>query len=410
MAPLPGDQLKGGNAMRLCLTSFVLAGLWCLAYGRADPEHAVALKAPHAGQLPPPVRPNPIKQAVFSPDGSQLLAIETQGMVHLWDVAKREKLWSGRVQWNGIEVTALESACFLAEGKLVALTVQSALMIWDPQSHKTVASFGGETKEENRRRWFDQILVTRDVNRIISIGSSWVMGDNVKQDIEIGEWDLRKKVPERLLRFPAPVVLHCEAVAGALSADGKTVFGVMYSEKERKDFLIQLDLPEGKMSAGVFLAPMSPIHFFPDGKRFSGISADGFQVYSVPDLKKLEVHSGPQKAGRLIGFSPDGKKLVSVRDLRFADMQGGQDAEKMLAAANWDVTLTGIDPSQQLWQTKIGKTTAFSVTAFSPDGKLLLVGGCQPAYVSDWGHGRCDPALLMFASDSGKHLATLLGK
>jgi WD40 repeat protein len=330
-------------------------------------------------------------------------------MVHLWDVAKREKLWSGRVLWNGKEVNGLETACFLAEGKLVALTVQSALVIWDPQSHKTVASFGGETKAENRRRWIDQVLATADPNRIISLGSSVVRDDRQTTDIEITNWDIGKKKGDTVVSFPSPVTHYTQALSARLSADGKTLLAIMRADHEWKIFLIQVDLPSGKVSASALMPPMSEVQFFPDGKRFGGISADGFVVYSIPDLKKLEVHAGPQKAGRLIGFSPDGKKLVSVRDLKFASMQG-QDAEKMLAAADWDLTLTGIDPSQQLWQTKIGKTTAFSVTAFYPDGKLLVVGGCQPAYVSDWGEGKCDPALLMFASDSGKHLATLLGK
>src|SRR5579862_5465167 len=72
--------------------------------------------------------------AVFSPDGSRLLTIDTLGGFDVWDVRTNKQLWTGRPKdWQPI------TGQFFADGKRVLLAgSDKTVVIWDAEKYQTL--------------------------------------------------------------------------------------------------------------------------------------------------------------------------------------------------------------------------------------------------------------------------------
>jgi WD40 repeat protein len=148
--------------------------------------------------------------------------------------------------------------------------------------------------------------------------------------------------------------------------------------------------------------------FSPNGKLLASTSSDSVKIWDTATGNELKMFVAPEGRFSTIRFSPDGKLLVSVNAINAA---GGDGAIIMWDVATWEeksrikdkeVTdvvfssdgkmMAGFDgrfPDHavaKIWDTRTGKQIAvlkeedkksiqsFSAAAFSPDGKVLVMG------------------------------------
>ncbi|HZT82262.1 MAG TPA: WD40 repeat domain-containing protein [Gemmataceae bacterium] len=193
---------------------------------------------------------------------------------------------------------------------------------------------------------------------------------------------------------------------------------------------VSMGVRVGERTAGVLKGHKGPVTALAwHGGRLASAGADGKVIlWAMPGGKPLHTLTakGPVRA---LALSPDGKQVAAAGDdpaVQLWDTESGKPGEKLAGHTDWVLSLAysgdgkllasgGYDGTVKVWEAASGKklldvpalppapknaperpANVVQALAFSPDGKLLAVGGS-------------DAAVHLFSVPDGKFIRSLAG-
>ncbi|HYV38862.1 MAG TPA: hypothetical protein VE988_24475 [Gemmataceae bacterium] len=264
---------------------------------------------------PPPPKDLTIRHVAFSPDGKLLLAFDgppNDENVYIWDVDKRQQLWSGRVK-------GLRTALFFPSSRRIAFGCYGgAIDIWDVQKLEKLFTLAMTMQHVG------QLLITEDNRYLVGVGSGGYDGAEIKM------WDLDVKAVEvSFLGVPDPKFRATTTHSAIWSVEGSKVLMI-----NNDPSLDEIDLNEAKaVRLKTFPADVS-ISFSLDRKSLVVDNREDPKrsFYSLPDLKKLASDPNEKPMQKLDWSWPVPKDMYEKRiattafspDSRLLAAGGGQ--------------------------------------------------------------------------------------
>ncbi len=294
-----------------------------------------------------------IAAGVFSGNGQSFLTADWDGKFHVWDVATGHE----RKRWRGHGGHAVPGLSLSADGRVLASAgTDGTVCLWDPETGQ-------------RLQRIDLGFVPASV--VLSPDAQWVAAPTLSRTLTV--WDRKTGRTLRVAghrghvtdaRFTADGRLVTAAEDGiALVWDLKAIprpaapAPVPHLDRQSQP------LPAGALARVGSLAfqhpdPKASVAFSPDGRllavageRDHEASVELWDPVKGQLLRVLPLHDSLTPDA--LAFSPKGKVLV--------------------VAAGW--TLHCFDPATGECQTRISTRLPAASLAFSPDGRLLALGG-----------------------------------
>ncbi len=290
-----------------------------------------------------------LQHVVFSPDGKQLVTVESGLPVSIREAA------TGKVIRQFVTCGNLSVVAYSPDGKLLATgTANGTVQLWDPISGMRV----GQCKAPPQTQLSS--VAFQAGNKVLAAGFSHQM---------LRLWD----VPSGRERTPA--IGHLAAVSAlAFSRDGKTLLsagsdGMRVHALATGNEIRWIEPPVDELGrrlrgrvnrAGVYLSPDGRYVLWA-GQLRGGLAV--VELASGEEIADLPTFSSP--FGGTVAFASRGSGIVSLS----MDMAG---RNRQATAHVWD-------PATGLLRQKIKvSSTAFEwVLALSPDGKLFVVASTQ---------------------------------
>ena len=325
--------------------------LFCFALGAAVPTFGAPLVTVHV----PMARAEVV---AFSPDGSQaaigglekMMDAPADGVVVLVDAAtgKQQTLLrhSGVVgSGNGSSSTMnrIQDAAFSPDGKLLAISADLGLKLWDPARGQEIATLAGYDRARGDREYviggIPSIAFSPDGNLLAAVNS---------RDGQLALWDMNKREPVREVD---------------MSGDGAVAFskdGALLVTAEHQNRVHLWRVADGEQIAEVHaeMGPLYGVAIDHGGKYVAAVGEGGEKIWRIEsagdgrwrfvDEARLAGY-GPFSPGRGVAFSPDGRLIVTYSD----------SGVTMIYDA--------------VTRRPIGCLWAGGPCALSPDGKLLAV-------------------------------------
>ncbi|KFA88196.1 TIR domain-containing protein, partial [Archangium violaceum] len=298
------------------------------AYLISPTEHVA--RALSAWQLEPALMvlrgtTNLVSRATFHPDGSRVIASNSEGAVHLWEVSSGRLL----VTLKG-HTGPVGSARFDTEGsRAVTASLDGTARIWDVASGGLLAVLSGHTDAVWDARF------SPDGKRVIT----------VSRDGTVRTWNAASGRPLRLLaKRPEEVVFAMFSPDSTRAVTASKEGTVRIRDVETGGLLVTFSGHQG----AVWEARYSP-----DGTRLVTASEDGTAcLWDANSGEQLAVLSGHGAQVQGTSFSPDGTRLVT------ASLDG--------TARLWSAD------SGRLLATLVGHTGPVVDAGFRPDGARVV--------------------------------------
>jgi len=346
-----GDTLEARNALRQALPEL----------------HCVRTIAAHG--------PGGAPGVAFSPDGTRMASIGTDGTARVWDAGTGELV----LTLSGDPDTCGWDIAFSPDGRLLAVPWTSQVLVWDAASGERLLRLPG------------QGLGAAQTNRIeFSADGTRLVVANIDGQPRV--WDISappdgSPASARELFRLAGHAEHCEAIAfspnTARLATGDILGTVKLWDAATGQELLTLE--HGGNVHG--------LAFHPDGRQLAAAGEDGRLLVWDTDTQRLLL-SLPGRSGVYdVTYTPDGKRLVSVHQDGTTAVWDAASGQPLLTLAghlstvvgvaaspdNIHVATSGYDSTVRLWDTRPGRellTVAahagpvFGI-AYSPDGTRL---------------------------------------
>lgn len=304
--------------------------------------------------------------AALKPDGTQLAAADSTGVIIVWDVASGQAVQRWEVASTG-SVGRADALAFSREG-LVAVAAGNTIHVWNANSGQYFTVLPGHAA-------FVSALVFDSLGRLISTSH---------EDGTTIVWHLQGE--------QAPQSLRGYNGAGnylAVRPDGKQAAIIHW------DSIIEIwDLEQSKLieTPFKFVAWSNFLALRPDARWVanSGLGRH-ITIFDALTSEVVQVFPGDQFMRQGVAFSPDGRIFSSLTD--------------GYSVAFWDT-----ESRQEIGLLKPGegfKLGYFQGMLFSPDGSKLALGGYQGASLWDVGSRTmlyqfefpATPLALAFSSD-----------
>jgi len=311
-----------------------------------------------------------VQAMAFSPDGRVLAAGCRDGIVRVWDVAKRELL----LPLSG-HTAAVWSVTFTPDNKkLVSGSSDRTIRLWNVGSGQTEYSFTGHTDAVRGT------VITPDGQTMIS----------VSDDRTIRKWDLRAR------RSLPPIEAHNDSInAIALSPDGRA-FATCSSDSTAKLW----DLKSGRLLLTTTVAgeQIRSLAFSPDGRTIAlATTGDSINLWDLTEGAQISAFT-TREISWSVAFAPSGQKLAAGSFAHTATLwdvatrreltrlPGHIDRvyavafspdERILATASKDGTVKLWDPQHTGNGLTLHSTLSGGISwasALSPDGKYFAAG------------------------------------
>ena len=276
-----------------------------------------------------------VRTLAFSPDGQTLASGSADRTIILWDVANGQF----REQLRGHSIL-INSLSFSPDGgKLASGSGDATIILWDMNPRQPISRTSSGYFHEG------QVLsVAFNPNgKTLASGSA---------DGAIMLWDVEKEQSFDV----EPIFKHSQSVRSvAFSPDGKTLASGS-EDKNVRLWDVDNRQPINDALSG-HEAPVTSVAFSPDGKTLASGSEDkNVRLWDVDNRQPInDALSGHEAPVTSVAFSPDGNTLAS----------GSGDGGIIL----WNVT------TRKLIVSLSGHTVSVNSVAFSPDGKTLASGG-----------------------------------
>ncbi|NMO16946.1 TIR domain-containing protein [Pyxidicoccus fallax] len=375
-----------------------------------------------------------ISRAEFHPDGTRVIATNSDGRVRIWDAASGRT----RVTLSG-HTGAVRSARFNPEGtRALTASKDGTARIWDVASGELLATLSGHTDAVWDARF------SPDGSRIVT----------ASRDGTVRTWDAASGRPLLILTRR-----HEEAAFAMFSPDSTRVItassdgAVRIRDAQSGRLLVTLSGHRGVVrearfnpkathivtagqdgtarlwnaASGRLLAILSGhgdelqgASFSSDGTRIVTASMDGtariWNAHSGEHLVTLVGHTGPVAAA---AFRPDGARVVTASadgTARIWDVASGQLLSTLSGHTDavWDarfspdgryIVTSSLDGTARLWSAsgKISTTLPGTVVEFSPDrAHVATASDDGPARLWDAASGR---PLVTFSGQAGPVLS-----
>ena len=274
--------------------------------------------------------PDLLTQGVLSPDATQALTTGKDNIARLWDLATGRELR----QFQGDSGTVL-SVEFSPDGKTVLTSsTDKTARLWDAGTGQELRRFTGEGQ-------------TMVVAHFIGAGRLIFLTTRTGTRRQLTGWDTQTGRQQYQFNYELGAVY---------SADGQYRYLLVPSATDKGWELWEMET--GKRLVSLPLADTSSIawggYVSPDAKIILLLTPTGaVEMWDGQTGAKLREFAGLQTPGYAVALSPDGQLVAA----------GGSSGLALL----WDAR-TG-----QIVRRLAGHTGSIRVTAFSPDGERLLI-------------------------------------
>jgi WD40 repeat protein len=297
--------------------------------------------------------PNNLTALALSPDGRRLAAREGLTLA-MWDISRptaSHALWSLQLDRDfgpGMLKFSPDSQTLVGNGKTIP---SGTIEAWDVETGRELAPFPKQSVG-----WICDVAFSPDGTLLATAG--------VQSTINM--WDFTN----RTVRFPL------EGHIGVVVALAFSRHGNRLSSAD-SDGTIRLWDVQSRKQIGIFRDPegreVRSVAFAPDEKSIISTTGEELKIWNAEPRPPAAVIETRQMWG-WPAFSPDGKWLVTI-----AGRGKGEPYSQSHSIKVWDVN------SKQQKFYLVHKNTQPLPPAFSPNGKLFVVGGEDPQRtVSVW--------------------------
>ena len=288
----------------------------------------------------------------FTPDGRLLVAGAEDGSVRFWDVASRTQVYAtpatASVRAGGRGFRNSYGPDYIAispDSRYVAIAGNEAVSVWGVEDWRVAASWTfpeSEIVNDDKRRDYWAVCFSKDGTRLFGCNFD-------SERVDVWEW------PNKDSEF-RPVANHSISARCLDASAAGLLAGVWPKLKVWRIpdmHLVRDGAPRQTDSA---IAPLINLAFSPDGRQLavSDLSVDILDVSRWRSTATLR-HSAPIEH---VSWSPDGTRIAA----------------------------SDIYATTKLWDLETQKAVATfrgSISAFSPNGTILAVGGQGSKYIGD---------------------------
>lgn len=262
----------------------------------------------------------------WSPDGRRLAAGDANHEFHVWNIAQNKKIFSQKTR------EYVKGLCWNSDGTQLAVGVRSGeIHIWDMDS--------GEKQHTitQRRRLLSLDWHPRNPQLAVGLANGKILIINTDSGKIIQNKSLGNPPLESLSWSPDGMSLACGFANGALQVISAADLSENWASQQRGYF--------------------QSVQWSPDGKRIvAGGQFRNLRIYDANSGKLLQQLQGHTDKVKAVDWSPNGKTIVSV----------------------------GFDRTVRFWPTNPDgfnrilcslSNRRYGVLDFSPDGRMLAVGG-----------------------------------
>jgi predicted NACHT family NTPase len=268
-----------------------------------------------------------VQSVAFSPDGTNLVASDSDGQIHVWQFANGKKILSlkGHLGW-------ISSIVFSPDGTMLASAGSDRVIrLWDIKTGTCLKILQGHTMQV----------------RSVMFSPSGTILASCSQDMNLRLWDIKTGECVKVLSGHTDLVRSV-----AFNADGRILASASHDKTIR---LWNTNTGECVKTLHGHTGSVRSVAFSPNGKLLASGSGDrSIRIWDVSKsqcLKSLEGHTNSVES---VVFSPNGYTFASAC----------------------------IDAAIKLWnietgdcqQTLSGHTHPIQSIAFSPDSKILASG------------------------------------
>ena len=316
----------------------------------------------------------PTECMAFSPDGTMLVAGGLCGEVRLWDVQTRSVLFEKQTQGSSVNGIA-----FAPDGLSFA-SAAGNVQVWKTPTGTEVHTLGAVDAG----------------SRVVAFSPDGkLLATNRQEDICV--WDAKTGA---LLRL---VPTHAAQINSVCFTDNTTLAAAGNGQPGPFEFW---DAATGKRIAEVAASKyVGSLTSSPDRKRLAAAYEDKIRIWDMLSAAKVDAHTdvlievGRSSFQNHLTFSPDGKTLAAIgldnvvrlwdlstgkRLLGFSDAHSGRVVSVAFHPDGRKVLTSGQEGSVRLWDPTTGKQlrlyqndsklNVWSVSALSPDGKIVAAG------------------------------------
>ncbi len=342
------DQGRPADAVKLALAAWPRTGRTDRPPLKMTVE-ALGTALPHLRQRHVLKPGGTLKTAVFSPDGSRVLTISSDGNATFWDAETGAELTSLKA-----DDAAIESAAFSPDGsRVVIASANGVVRIWDVAKGSVVALLKGHDKKVND-------AVFSPDGKLVATASD---------DKTARIWDATTGAQLHVLEHKD------EASLGNVDLVVFSPDGTRIATKTNFGPTTMWDIGTGTELFTVapnFLNNLDSVSFAPDGKHFVSASKSNAGIWDATTGALVAVLRGHKDWLTSVAFSPDGRHVVTAaadRTARIWDAGDGHQTAVLeghtdfLLSATYSrsgdrILTASADGTARIWDAATGKTVA----------------------------------------------------
>lgn len=286
-----------------------------------------------------------INDLLCNRDGSIIVSASNDKTIKIWDTKSGSELRT----LSGHTMHVYSIAFTPDEKQIISGSFDNTVKVWNMENGEEIKTYYGHKKE------VISVAVSSDGARIVS--------GSLDKTVKI--WDLSADIhmaPAKITEYTQPNMeirldyygrdLNEEIISVAYSPDGKSILTGARNFTSKKPFVRLWSAETGDLIKTY--NGEGYVDFSPDGTMFSFISENKIKIMDMKSGKEITSLPAPDSSiKKMIRFSPDNVCIAAGSYGLFAKI--------------WH-----IETGRELFQFAHNKTV--NVLAFSPDGKLLLVG------------------------------------
>ena len=256
--------------------------------------------------------------------GKSIVAIGSDGELHLWDIATKTSFVEGKAEMSDLTAWAVTR-----DGRrLVVANREGKLGLWSLPDLKKLSESAGPKESIHALKF------SPDGTRLISGGDKVIL-----------VWKIVPRNGKDEIEYSASIQAHDNEVTALAFSPANDAFASVSSDKYLKSWLLMGQQLKVRAKAGE--VSISAIAYSPDGRTIATGDTDGKIRLFDADKGSLLAFAGSGNRGILaLAYSDDGRILVGGDDsgsLRYWTVEGGKELKRQNAAHDRGVRSISIE-------------------------------------------------------------------